>query len=332
MVPKDRKAKFHSLVYRPRYNYKLLDGEKEYIRFNSSIIESFDSLMVKGISKGVSKKYREKENEIILDIQDYNIGDDVITILLNVTSNRFSDPVYRNKKSNRRNKVNKQDGDEMEFNAHVMIGRKIVEGKSQVLAEAVAGLSAARIKGIITEVFKNAKAKYPKLFQHDHPDGSCDKKGKPRQAKFAISCDIEGVASDQLIRDIERGEITGLDVVAYEHNNGSKNVWDSNGYITEDNHKISLKMNAPTGKRMLALREICNKIKGDDKIKASKINLRFKDNIANANESVSFNLNESDPFDCEYFNKTIPLEYESGYTSHDGLVDDIMKKMRPHFR
>lgn len=182
MVPKDRKAKFHTLVYKPRYTHGLQEGEVRVTKFKESLIKVFPDLFVKGLEKGLVKKYTEKANEIYVGIQDYRIDDDsnVVTLLVNVTSGRYSDPVYLNKESKERVKTTKDDNDEMEFNAHVMISLKVEGGESKLIAESVTGLSAARIKGIVTEVFRNAKIKNPDDFQHDHIDGSADNKGNKR--------------------------------------------------------------------------------------------------------------------------------------------------------
>lgn len=326
MISKERKAKFYTLVYKPSYSYNLKSGEG-YPKFPQSKIETFDDLIILGLMKGTHRTYKEQGRSTEISIQDYQVDEKHITLLIRVVSNRYSDPAYIHKSTKKRSKVERDELQEMEFNSHVMIGRKVTNGESLMLVEQVAGFSKSRLRSIVNAIFSHAKNTHKDKFQHPHKDNSVDADGKQRMAKFRVVCDIEGVASDTLKRDIENGEITAVEIVSRD----TSSKWDDHGHVTESARKVALKLTAPVGSRMLALQDIASKAK-TKLVNAERINLRFKDILSNSSESVSFDLGESDPFDCEYFNKTLELGYSAEYTSHDGFVDDIIRKMKPHFR
>lgn len=323
MINKDRKAAFFSLNFKAAHTNRL-KGNETHPAIPATILENAPETLAKGLKTGEIYSTRKEE----FHITEFEVNEKYILILFNFTSDRYSDPAYYDKEKDIRSTVQRSESERMEFSCHAMIKRSAPFGTSEMIVEKVSGLPKAKLATLINQVFTRLKRESPEIFEFNHPDGSKDDSGKARKCKFRMSAVIDGVPSDQMQRDIESGTISGLELVSREKHT----AWDNNGHFTEKKSIIKMDFTAPPGSRMDSLKLFLNSIQKNRK-EIERAKLRFTPPGQTAGfESANFDLLESDPTDCEYFNKTASLDYHADHTSYDGFVDDIVKSMKRHLR
>ncbi|MDQ7731594.1 hypothetical protein QT231_02720 [Halomonas sp. SpR1] len=323
MISKERKASFYSLSFVGTHVHKLKANESNS-PLSTKIVSRAPDLLIEGLSKGVFYE-AGKEKFVIVN---YEIHAKYILILFNFTTDRYSDPTYYDEKSNKRNQITKLNSERMEFSCHVMIKRSLVNGESEMIVEKVSGFSKARLTNLINKAFRESKSKHPKDFEYNHPDGSKDTRGNPRKCKFKFTVRVDGVPSSQMKNDIENGKISGLELVSRK----KFKKWDQHGHFIEKSTHVKLDFNAPSGTRMDNLKVFLGSIK-KDKPDLDHAKLRFTPpGQTKGTESAEFDLSDSDPTNCEYYNKTASLNYSADNTSYTDIINDIKNSMKYHLR
>lgn len=258
-------------------------------------------------------------------IEDYRFGDGYMVILFNHTSDRYSDPNYYSEAEGKRVGVEKVYEDQlMEFSSHVLIKESVVDGAVDILVEKIPGFSKQKLRVVFNQLFKKVKNQHSEEFEMPHPDGSVDKSGNPRRIKFKILTDVVGVPSEKMINDIENGKIEEVELISRKKIEG----WDDDGYIQEKRRRISISLTAPPGNRIESLRKLSGlaKQKHPD---MERVRVKFSPpGLVEASESAVYDINDEDPVDCEYFNKSASLQYVADETSFSGLVDKVIINMR----
>ncbi|WP_176493374.1 hypothetical protein [Cobetia sp. 5-25-4-2] len=325
MISKDRAASFYSMKFKAAVTSHTKAGET-----HPKVPAPFIKKAITIIEKAAHKDYKLTKNSEVFIIKDICIKPKYILMLVSFTSDSYSDPAYLDTSNNNRNEIKKKISEKMEFSCHIMIAKKMDNDSCNMLVEKVPGFTKAKIKLFINSILRNYKQNKANRseFEFNHPDGSLTKNNKPRKCRISLSVDINGCPSDRLINDLENGTIKGLKLT----HSTKETPWDSDGYFEEKNSSVSFRVSAPSGSRVQAIRNFVSQTlpkRGD--FNSARIQFTPPGQTTGT-ESASLDIDAQDPFSCEYFNKTISLNYSAQHTSYSGFISEIIESMEKHLR
>ena len=215
--------------------------------------------------------------------QDMKVSNEKAIFLVNLSDRDAADPIFSDPEIDSHRVARRKGNEGVEGSAHIVINLDPVRTDTYaVVIESTAGLSSTRLSQFLGLYVRKAKKEFPSEFVANDPSGEIDKNGEFKKIPIMVRLDLIGQPSEQLIRDINEGTLTGLEVITV-HPASSK--WDEHGYVVEKSHTATLDIagvKSSRGKNWAILGEV---FKSATKRDMDQIRVRFKSNTG-VNRSV----------------------------------------------
>lgn len=217
-------------------------------------------LIKKIYSSGMAYRKNKSETEIIyLSDISFNSSTSAVTLLINRSDKRASDPAFSNPEVKSRRVVNKKIGEGQDNSAHIVWSTNPNSPSNKnsylFLLESSPGLTTAKICVFLNFLLLEAAKSDRKKFEILHPDGSIDSKGIPKKAFYYPNIELHGHLCQDFKEELDNGKLEDIEI--YTESN-HKMPWDTNGY-TEEKKKsvhISIAKNKVAPKNWPIIKEI----------------------------------------------------------------------------
>jgi len=208
--------------------------------------------------------------------QDLKVVNEKAIFLVNLSDRDAGDPIFSDPEIDSHRVVRRKGNEGIEGSAHIVINLESVRPDTYaVVIESSAGLSSSRLSQFLGLYVRKAKKQFPSDFMATDPSGEMDENGNFKKIPIMVRLDLLGQPSEQLIRDINEGTLTGLEVISVQP---SPNKWDEHGYVVEKSHTSTLDISGiktSKDKNWTILGEVFKKAA---KKNMDQIRIRFKSN------------------------------------------------------
>ena len=241
----------------------------------------------------------------------YRIGDiaidsqsGVLTLLIRRADQNAPEAAYSHIETGQLRFASKTDDEGGDTGAHLTIST-IQEvnkpGTYLCMFEGVPGISHRPVKSLLNSIIRNACQCNPSLFEYEDPSGARTANGSPNGAPkrktFVPHLDLRGHMSDDLIRELERGTVEGIELVKSQ----LTTQLGGDPYLVHDEFSLKVKaVNIPATNRFSRIMTAMQRQKS---FKTGRITFKNEDGRV---RSIVYNLDTGTPEQASYV-KSFPV-------------------------
>ena len=195
---------------------------------------------------------REHGN-IIYRVGDVEIDNNerVARLLIRKSDINAPDAAYSNVETGEIRFAPKRENEGGDTAAHLLISLTQEQGSPHVylcMLEAMTGISHRHVQPLLNTLIRYACGQDSQRFTYPDPAGGRHRDGREKRHSFKPKIELRGHTSDDLARDIERGRVNNLELVA----DRAQAQFGGDQYLREDTYSLSVKVdrNLPTQNRL----------------------------------------------------------------------------------
>lgn len=261
--------------------------------------------------------------------QDMKVLNEKAIFLVNLSDRDAADPIFSDPEIDSHRVVRRKGNEGVEGSAHIVINLDPIRTDTYaVVIESTAGLSSTRLSQFLSLYVRKAKKDFPSDFVTNDPSGVMDKNGEFRKIPIMVRLQLIGQPSEQLIRDINEGTLTGLEVITVHPSSGK---WDEHGYVIEKSHAVTLDISgvkSSKGKNWALLGEV---FKSATKKKMDQIRVKFKSNTGVSRSVMIDPATSRTLLDDAYIKKEILSGFKKRLESaYDKIHPELTERMFKH--
>jgi hypothetical protein len=266
------------------------------------------------------KKYHAGQMEIYLqDVSIFEVaGKKYLALLLCLSDKRRPDQVLTDVDGNSRRVFTREDGEGLDHSMHLVISAdETLAGSAtyRLAVESVPNFSISLAARFIQYLVRKLSTRKDVVFSAHAPNGAMQD-NVPVEVPLSLASEVRGVPSDELLQDIENGELSEIELVREVQVPGG---WDQGNFVREKKYKLSLKPVLKTEGNVImqALKSTCARAvaenfetatlrwKIDDQVKSARFSCEDAGLLSERYiKSASFDLVESLPGSCETVSAT----------------------------
>lgn len=199
----------------------------------------------------------ERENGAVA----YRVGDiridlqhNTLSMLIRRVDRNAADAVYSHIQTGRMRVARKRNNEGGDTAAHLTISLAAQAGYPNTylcMLEGMSGISHRHVQSLLNTILRLACSDNRTLFEYDDPAGARRRDGTPKRHPFVPHVEFRGHLSETVIRDLERGTISRIELVAAQ----ARAQLGGDQYLVEDEYalKIRVDRNLPQQNRFRRL-------------------------------------------------------------------------------